>query len=148
MAIRRDLFEFIGGFEEELGPGVLGAGGEDLLMTDQIIAAGKEIVCVSDVVVEHWMDETKVTPDALVARAADAARSEAWLARHWHGRVDRFPAAKVLALRALRKFGRARRAGYAATGVASWDGVMAARIAWHSQMAIEQRRPRKYPTGE
>jgi hypothetical protein len=146
MGIRRDLFELIGGFEEELGPGALGAGGEDLLMTDQIRGAGQEVVCVSDVVVEHWMDETKLTHDALVARAADGARSEAWLARHWHGRVDRYPAAKVVALRALRKFSRVRRSRYAATGVASWDGVMAARIAWHSQMAIEQRRPPKYLT--
>jgi glycosyltransferase involved in cell wall biosynthesis len=148
MGIRRDLFELIGGFEEELGPGALGAGGEDLLMTDQLRSAGQEVVCVSHVVVEHCMPEAKLTHDALVARAADGARSEAWLARHWHGRVDRFPAAKVVALRAIRKFGRVRRSGYTATGVASWEGVMAARVAWHAQMAIEQRRRRKYLTRE
>jgi glucosyl-dolichyl phosphate glucuronosyltransferase len=143
MAIRRDLFESIGGFEVELGPGALGAGGEDILLTHQLHDRGEKVLCVTDVVVEHAFDTSKLNHAAMVKRAAQGARSEAWVAYHWWGNRDTLIRPKLLALGILAAlaampFTPSRR------GVTSWEGVIAAKRAWHAQMRVEQERPRKF----
>jgi glucosyl-dolichyl phosphate glucuronosyltransferase len=129
MAIRRTSFVACGGFEVELGPGVLGSGGEDLLMTHQLEAMGERIECVTSVVAEHWFDLTKLTPAALSARRAAGKRSEAWVAYHWFGRDPRSSRLKAPILRAA-----------AAVRGGRWDE----QFAWHDQMRIEARRQRRF----
>lgn len=129
MGIRRDVFDQLGGFEDDLGPGSLGAGGEDLLLTYRVQAVG-ELVCVTDARCGHWMPLARVTPDGLRARAAGEARCDAWLAYHWHGRVDKWPAVKALVFQTMM--------------VASKERSISARHAWHDQMRIEQSKPRRF----
>jgi glycosyltransferase involved in cell wall biosynthesis len=121
MAITRRAFDEVGGFEPELGPGSLGAGGEDLLMTLMLEAAGRRIATVGEPRVEHFMPTGRITRSGMQARAEGGARSDAWIARHWFGRTDRLARAKALALRPVDR----------------------TRSAWHDQMAHEQSRPRK-----
>jgi glycosyltransferase involved in cell wall biosynthesis len=133
MAISREAFVEAAGFEEELGPGALGAGGEDLLLTYKLQASGRSLMFVDDLNVLHYPDPAKLERAALKAREVAAAKSEAWLAYHWFGRSDPYAVSKsrvlTLASRLTRGDARTR---------------MAVRAAWHRQMAIEQRRSRKF----
>ena len=122
-AVTREALEVCGGFEEELGAGGGIWGGEDVLLTLQLRARGYAILTVPEIVVEHWFDPAKLDRAALDARAAAGARSEAWIAYHWFGRGARASRVKAPILRLL---GRERQ------------------FAWHDQMRIESRRPRKY----
>ncbi len=133
MGIRRDVFLELGGFEEELGPGALGPGGEDLLLTYRLEASGGSIAFVEDVEVLHLPDARKLERLALDARLVAEARSDAWLAYHWFGRSDRYAASKSAVLAAFARLPlRDRKVAYAA------------RAAWHSQMRVEQQRKRRY----
>jgi glycosyltransferase involved in cell wall biosynthesis len=134
MGIRRDIFLDLGGFEEELGPGALGPGGEDLLLTYRVEAAGGRIAFVDDVEALHLPEERKLQRRALDERLIGEARSEAWLAYHWFGRSDRLPRGKAALLRGMARLVVGRR-----------QVPYAVRAAWHSQMATEQLRERKYP---
>ena len=98
MAISRAAFEFCGGFDERIGPGVLGAGGEDLLMTYQLQAAGYRILCVSEVVTEHWFDKAKLSRAGIRERRIAGAMSDVWLAYHWFGRNDGLERPKLITL--------------------------------------------------
>jgi GT2 family glycosyltransferase len=134
MGIIRETFFELGGFEEELGPGALGPGGEDLLLTYRLQAAGGTIRFVKDVVVLHCPDEAKLERAALAARRVSEAASDAWLAYHWFGRSIRNARVKAWILSLLSRFSvEPRRSCYKA------------RARWHEQMAVEQRRPRRYP---
>ena len=122
-AISRVALGACGGFEEELGAGGRVWGGEDILLTHQLRAHGFVLVAVPEVVVEHWFDVDKMERQTLDKRAVMGARSEAWIAYHWFGRDSRPSHLKAPVLRLM---GR-RRA-----------------FAWHDQMRIEARRPRKF----
>lgn len=115
MAISRAAYDFCGGFDERLGPGVLGAGGEDLLMTYQLENAGYRIASVAQVVTEHWFDEAKLTRLGVRERRVASAMSEVWLAYHWFGRSDALERPKLVllgvqgrVLRVLRSWGISR----------------------------------------
>jgi glycosyltransferase involved in cell wall biosynthesis len=133
MGIRGDLFRDLGGFDEELGPGALGPGGEDLLLTYRVQARREAIAFVQDVEVIHLPDPDKLLRQALEARLVAEAASEAWLAYHWFGRSDRRAAAKARVLAAMSRL---------PLGGAKQN--YAVRAAWHAQMDVEQRRQRKY----
>jgi glycosyltransferase involved in cell wall biosynthesis len=122
MGILRTSFEACGGFEEELGPGALGSGGEDLLLTHQLKARGERLELVS-VTVDHRIDLERINRSFLEARAIAGMRSDAWISYHWFGRDPRPSRAKAPILRLL---GRKRQ------------------FAWHDQMRIEGRKPRKF----
>jgi glycosyltransferase involved in cell wall biosynthesis len=110
MAITRAAFEFCGGFEERLGPGALCAGGEDLLMTYQLEAAGYPILCVPDVVTEHCFDKSKLSRGGIRERRIAGAMSDVWLAYHWWGRGDGLGGPKLFVLRVAAEGLRIRRA--------------------------------------
>jgi glycosyltransferase involved in cell wall biosynthesis len=122
-AVSRDALERCGGFEEELGAGGPVWGGEDILLTLQLRDRGLTVVAVPEVVVEHWFDVRKLNRADLDDRAAEGSRSEAWIAYHWFGRDPRPSFLKAPLLRLLKR-GR--------------------EFAWHDQMRIESRRPRKF----
>ena len=52
MAVSRRVFEQIGGFDPELGPGITG-GGEESLLSWQLKRAGFRLVAAPEVQVEH-----------------------------------------------------------------------------------------------
>jgi glycosyltransferase involved in cell wall biosynthesis len=133
MAISREAFIDAGGFEEELGPGALGPGGEDLLLTYILQAAGRSILFVEDLEVLHEPAVEKLERSALTRRAVGEASSDAWLAYHWFGRSDPLAADKSRLLSLASKLAR---------GNARTD--LAVRASWHAQMAIEQRRCRRF----
>lgn len=139
MGIARASFDRAGGFHRSLGPGALGAGGEDLLMTLQLQRLAQRIAFVESTAIEHWFDPCKLEHAALVERAAAGARSDAWLSYHWFGRNSPRAAAKARLFKALLRLARVSPGGY---GVDSREGRLAARAAWHEQFASEARRPR------
>jgi glycosyltransferase involved in cell wall biosynthesis len=134
MAIERDAFFEHGPFEEELGPGALGPGGEDLLLTYRLAAAHKPVRFVENVEVLHMPDVRKLERSALNARAVAGGSTDAWLAYHWFGRSDRRARSKAAVLSA-------------AAATMRWSPqrstALRVRAAWHAQMAVEQRRPRR-----
>jgi glycosyltransferase involved in cell wall biosynthesis len=129
MAISRKTFDACGGFEDALGPGALGAGGEDLLLTYRLAERGEQIELVP-VSVEHWIDPENITPEKLAARRVAEKRSEAWLAYHWFGRSAWPSVVKAPLLRVFRTLLN--------------DSGWGERFAWHDQMRIEARHPRRF----
>jgi len=64
MVVRRAVFERVGVFNEQLGPGASGLY-EDLDLARRIVAAGLRIGYMPTVVVTHEVDPTRLTPEYL-----------------------------------------------------------------------------------
>lgn len=91
MAISREVFEKIPGFDPELGPGQLGLGEETLLFL-QMREAGFRIEAAFDVVVEHCPDTSRLTWDGWDEAARKAGRAGAYRSYHWRHRHYSLPA--------------------------------------------------------
>jgi GT2 family glycosyltransferase len=91
MAISREVFDKIPGFDPELGPGQLGLGGETLLVL-QMREAGFRIETAFDVAVEHCPDTTRLTWGGWDEAARKAGRAGAYRSYHWKHRHYSFPA--------------------------------------------------------
>lgn len=85
MAVDPAVFTEVGGFRTELGPGALGAGGEDILLGLMITASGRRIEAVLDAQVDHIVPSSRFTRQALLDRAFAGGQSDAWIRHHWHG---------------------------------------------------------------
>lgn len=91
MAFSRKIFDHIPGFDQELGPGQLGLGGETLLYL-QVREAGFRIGTAFDVVVNHHPDPSRLTRDAWDAAAKKSGRAGAYRSYHWRHRQYSLPA--------------------------------------------------------
>lgn len=80
-AISRQVAERIR-LDEELGPGALGFGDDDL-MTRQIREAGFRLVAVAGLPAVHHFDPSRLTRDALLDKAEASGRSIAYISHHW-----------------------------------------------------------------
>ncbi|MDE3203706.1 MAG: glycosyltransferase [Acidobacteriota bacterium] len=85
MAIDPRVFEEVGGFRTELGPGALGAGGEDILLGLMLTESGYGIQAVPDAKVDHIIPSNRFTTKALEERAFAGGQSSGWILHHWHG---------------------------------------------------------------
>ncbi len=99
MAVRPAAFSSVGGFNEKLGPGALGVGGEDILLGLMLTAEGHRIQAVLDAEVDHYVPPSRFTNEELLKRAFGAGRADGWLTYHWHGARYRW-----LRLRLARSF--------------------------------------------
>jgi len=83
MAMSRECFDWVGGFDPALGPGALGLA-EELLLECQIRARGGRIQFVEGAVVEHHLDPKRLERPAWIRRAKASGRSNAYISHHWH----------------------------------------------------------------
>lgn len=61
-AVRRGVFEGVGGFDERLGPGASGTS-EDVELAQRIVKAGIKIAYMRETVVYHRVDRSRLTDD-------------------------------------------------------------------------------------
>lgn len=82
MGIRRSVFERIGNFDEELGPGATGFG-EETLVWMQMKEAGLRILPVTDTHVVHHPDPSRLLRSSWLTAAARYGDSLAYIGHHW-----------------------------------------------------------------
>jgi glycosyltransferase involved in cell wall biosynthesis len=145
MGIRRAVFERIGHFDEDLGPGVTGFGEETLLWM-QMKEAGMRILPVADTHVVHHPDPSRLRRENWLSAAAGQGRTHAYILHHWkHGSVSH-PGVHAIWMRmklAARRFLRTPR-GVSAEGCPEWELCYASRIAFLENFIRESAKPRYY----
>jgi GT2 family glycosyltransferase len=145
MAVSRRVFERIGGFDPELGPGITG-GGEESLLSWQIKQAGFRLVGAADVQIEHHLN-----PDRLCyknwTKAADLkGQTRAYLRHHWEhaplhfARLAHWFYSAKLAFR--RRLAPAKAPD--AEGIEPWELSYIESAAMCARFLQESRRPRNY----
>jgi glycosyltransferase involved in cell wall biosynthesis len=82
MAVRRECFDWVSGFDPELGPGALGLA-EELLLERQIRARGGRVQFAEGATVEHHFDPTRLERSAWIRLATASGRSNAYIFHHW-----------------------------------------------------------------
>jgi GT2 family glycosyltransferase len=82
MAVSRECFDGVAGFDPALGPGALGLA-EDILLERQIRAKGGRIQFVEGAVVEHHLDSKRLERSEWIRLAKASGRSNAYIFHHW-----------------------------------------------------------------
>jgi len=85
MAIGRNVFAALGGFEENLAYAI------DTLYSYRLVKAGFRLVLRHDIVTEHHVDASRFTRAGLTGQAALRAEFHAFEIRHWSDWQPRFP---------------------------------------------------------
>ncbi len=145
MALAREIFEKIPGYDPELGPGRLGLG-EDTLLAEQVKAAGFKIGGALDVAVEHHFDASRLERQSLIERARKGGKGFAYIHYHFHHMTPRLPRLRlllsVLKLRVWRLLNpRLRRK---IEGLTVCEMGLEIDASYWKQYLIEKRRPRNY----
>jgi glycosyltransferase involved in cell wall biosynthesis len=83
MALSRECFDWVGGFDPALGPGALGLS-EEVLLEIQIRARAGRIQFVEGAVVEHHFDPKRLERPA-IRHAKTSGRCAAYIFHHWYG---------------------------------------------------------------
>ena len=145
MAIRRAVFDRIGGFDPELGPGVTG-GGEESLLSWQIKRAGYKVNGNPAVSVEHHPAADRLQYASWIRAAQNKGAAQAYLLHHWFHRRIRFPRIKrfwVLTKLVLRRLvTKRRRPGD--EGISPWELSYVADYSMYERFERECVRPRNY----
>lgn len=141
-AVRREVATTIR-FDEELGPGRLGFGDDDLL-TRQLLEAGHRLVRCEGPPATHSFDPSRLTRVALLHKAEASGRSVAYISHHWS-----HTARRTFALRALKHMAeialyRARNRPGPDQPITERELSLAVEVAFNRQMLRERRRPRNY----
>jgi glycosyltransferase involved in cell wall biosynthesis len=89
MAVRRDAICRIGGFDNQLGPGMTGLG-EDTLLWLQMRNAGMKITAVRDAYVVHRLDPVRLERCSWIDAARQMGNTHAYLSHHWRHHTPRF----------------------------------------------------------
>jgi cellulose synthase/poly-beta-1,6-N-acetylglucosamine synthase-like glycosyltransferase len=138
----------VGGFDPELGPGVTN-GGEESLLSWQLLRAGYRIVAEPAVEVEHHFSPSRLLYSSWVEAARLKGESRGYQLHHWHHQRLRFLGVRVLWLAAklrLRRTLQTRSRG-GAEGIAAWELSYREEIAAYRRYARELQRPRHYAPG-
>jgi glucosyl-dolichyl phosphate glucuronosyltransferase len=145
MAIRRTVFERIGGFDPELGPGVTG-GGEESLLSWQIRTAGFRLVGTLDVEVEHHFDAGRLRYQNWIKAAQLRGEARALLAHHWFHKTIRFAPFLRLFITAKLVLRRVCSSSFRPEdeGISPWEMSYLEDIAMYSSYVKERRRNRTY----
>lgn len=146
MGIRRSVFDVIGPFDENLGPGASGFG-EEALLCRQIRELGLRIHPVHDSQVVHHPEASRLLRRSWLVTAENIGKSEAYIMHHWeHARIQ-FPAVRETLLRmklSLRRLVQGN-SDLNAEGCAVWEISYLIRIATLRHFARESRKPRNFP---
>ena len=147
MAIGRHVFDHLGGFDEDLGPGAPNTGlGEETLLCCRILNSGFTIVGVEDAAVEHHFDLSRIDDVATMAMGRKLARSGAYMNWHWYHRggwIRPWAIPKLIATRWIRThFGSGRAMSNEQRRVESLE--FDSRLTYLREYRRLQRGPRKY----
>ena len=144
MAFSREIAERIH-FDIQLGPGALGFG-DDVLFHRQIQAANYRTKMALDVVVEHHVQESRLSRANFLDRARKEGRSQAYLDYHWEHKFVRHPrqqlrnsSFQLLKLR-LKQTGKSQ----PVEGASSYEMQLVKDIAYFRQYFAERKKPRNY----
>ncbi len=149
MALSRKVFDTIGGFDTNLGPGALGFC-EDTLLAGRALAAGFTIRGAGDVFIEHHFDPARLSRQAFLDRTRRQGQSSAYLAYHWHHQPIRFPLLRWIMYSALLMLHRLPFIFRPppSEGATERELVLVEKAAWNLQYARERRLgPRRYKHG-
>jgi glycosyltransferase involved in cell wall biosynthesis len=145
MAVAREVFDRVPGFDPELGAGALGFG-EESLFALQMLDAGYRLAGAPQAVVEHHFDPSRLSRASWLQSARRRGEKAAYIAHHWEGRSDDGAALGRWLAAARLLYGRARRVGDVVReeGCASWEMVLVKQL--HYWRALRRLRgvPRKY----
>jgi len=150
MAVTRQVFDVISGFDPALGPGrdSLGFHGETLVSL-QLQRAGFRLAMALDVRVEHHPQADRIRYAAYADTMAKQGRSDAYLDHHWR----HAPGTRARSLAALAVWTAAlgtyrlwppRRRAATDEGMALQEMTIRRRIAYHRQMLRIHGTPRRY----
>lgn len=145
MGIRRSVFDTIGGFDENLGPGASGFGEETLLWM-QMKEAGMKVLPVRETQVVHYPEASRLLRASWLAAASRFGHTGAYVTHHWSHSREWLPALQLvwvnakLVLRSL-----LRRAPNASDeGCAAWEMSYLVRRETLRHFMSESRKPRHY----
>lgn len=145
MAVDRRVFDRVGGFDTELGPGVTN-GGEESLLSWQIRECGWRIEPAFDAEVEHHLNPDRLKYKHWLKAATLKGWSRAYLRHHWlHEPIDH--PRKTLTVLRTKLLVRRRltpRPGPDEEGIAPWELSYVEEIAACSRYMRERERPRNY----
>jgi glucosyl-dolichyl phosphate glucuronosyltransferase len=145
MGIRRSVFDKIGNFDEELGPGASGFG-EETLLWRQMLEAGLEILPIRDTHVTHHPETSRLLRANWLTTATRFGEGGAYIMHHWEHAAVALPALQALALRVklyLRRLSQGS-SSLDEEGCPAWEMSYLVRIAMLERFMIERRKPRKY----
>lgn len=145
MGVHRSVFDKIGNFDEELGPGASGFG-EETLLWRQMLEAGLKIFPVRDTYVTHYPDMSRLSRANWLATATRFGEGGAYMMHHWEHADVALPALRALALR-IKLYLRRLPQGSSSLneeGCPAWEMSYLVRIAMLERFIIERRKPRKY----
>ena len=147
MGFRRSVLERVHKFEPELGPGPEGLGFcEDTFFGWQLVEAGFKIEHVSQAVVCHQLDVSRLRRSNWLSDARGRGRTQAYLLYHWEHADLRAPGVKwlwywvKLRLRSILQ----PPPPLEGEGCPAWEMSYVAGMARCSQFRLERRRPRNY----
>jgi glycosyltransferase involved in cell wall biosynthesis len=145
MAVSRECFDCVGGFDPALGPGALGFS-EEVLLERQIRAMGGRVHFVEGAIVEHHFDSKRLDRSAWIRRAKLSGRCNAYIFHHWdRGSVP------LLAIRRAKKtieVGFCTLSGWlrrkTGSPIDSREIALISRLAFLEQLARQRRTDPKY----
>ena len=149
MALRRCVLEQVGGFDTELGPGITG-GGEESLLSWQLIKVGFTIKDAFTIIVEHHPDSSRLQYANWIRAAENKGAAQAYLLHHWFHRRIRFPRIKRFWVRTklvLRRLITARRRP-GDEGISPWELSYVADCSMYERYQRERLRARHYSPTE
>lgn len=85
MAIRKQVFDVIGGFDTNLGAGSKLGMGEETLLSHQIKHFGFRVMSAFDVAVEHHCGIERLSRESYLQAVAQIGRSQGYIDYHWKG---------------------------------------------------------------
>ena len=146
MGIRRSVFDAIGPFDENLGPGASGFG-EEALLCRQMREMGLRIHPVHDSLVVHHPEASRLLRKSWLATAENIGKSDAYIMHHWEHSEIKFPHVREALLRIkliLRRWvqGHTR---LDEEGCPVWEISYLIQIAKLRHFARESSKPRNFP---
>lgn len=145
MGLHRSVFDRIGSFDEELGPGASGFG-EETLLWRQLQEAGLRILPVANTFVIHHPEPSRLLRASWLAAAVRFGRTGAYFLHHWEHTSIPFPALRASVIRSklfLRRLFR-QAAAPDSEGCADWELSYIVRMEMLRQFKIEKGKPRNY----
>jgi glycosyltransferase involved in cell wall biosynthesis len=147
MAFHRRVLDRVPKFDIELGPGALGFH-DETLFSWQLLAAGYHLVSAFDVMVEHYLDLSRLTNVGAIDVARKMGRSHAFVFHHWEHKRSRlaFPHLIVSHLRRRWMQCTGQYQGNDTVGVVSGAVLRLEHdLAFYREYLAQRRRQYKYP---
>ena len=145
MAVSRRVFDLIGGFDPELGPGITG-GGEESLLSWQLKQAGLKIESALAVEVEHHPNPDRLQYKNWIKAATGKGEADAYQVHHWFHRSITWAGARKLFVDTklfLRRLFTPRPAPED-EGIALWELSYIEERSNYERYLRERHRPRNY----